>query len=288
MGNRKAIVTLAIGEKYLNEWKRVCAANWQKYADKHGYDIICIDKPLDDSKRAQGRSPAWQKCLILSQDYAARYERIVWLDSDILINHQTAPCIAAGVPPEKVGAVSAYWLSAPEVTRLVIDRMYKYWNLMAQDREYTVCDYYQNGGLPVEFDWVVRTGVLVLSPAHHRHLFEKVYYEYERTDINKDGEMPCLSYELLKADCVQWIDPRFDPVWLILKAYHYPFLLQPRIFFKAEGSALSARIKRKLTARLDNYIRRFITKRCASTAFANNYFLHFQRDAAEMLLIDDA
>lgn len=288
MGNRKAIVTLAIGEKYLEEWKRVCAANWQRYADKHGYDIICITEPLDNSERARASSPAWQKCLVLSQDYATRYERIVWLDADIIINHQTSPCITAGVPLEKVGAVSAYWLSAPEVVRLVIDRLYEFWDLTEQDREYTAHDYYCNSDLPADFDSVVRTGVLVLSPVHHRRLFEKVYYEYERTATNKDGEMPCLSYELLKADCVHWVDSRFDPVWLILKAHHYPFLLRPRILFKAEGGTLPARIKRKLTAPLDNRIRRFITKRCASTAFANNYFLHFQKDAAEMLLIDDA
>lgn len=57
MGNAKAIVTLAIGEEYRHQWRTVCRANWQAYADKHGYDLICIDRPLDDSKRARGRSP---------------------------------------------------------------------------------------------------------------------------------------------------------------------------------------------------------------------------------------
>ncbi len=68
MKQSKALVTLAIGEKYLHHWKNFAQNNWQKYADKHGYDLICIDTPLDTSERAQARSPAWQKCLILSQE----------------------------------------------------------------------------------------------------------------------------------------------------------------------------------------------------------------------------
>lgn len=45
MTNSKAIVTLAIAQKYLENWKNWCQANWQKYADRHGYDFICIEEP---------------------------------------------------------------------------------------------------------------------------------------------------------------------------------------------------------------------------------------------------
>ncbi len=289
MGNRKAIVTLAIGEKYLDEWQRVCAANWQKYADKHGYDIICIDKPLDDSERARGRSPAWQKCLILSQDFARRYERILWLDADILINHHIAPCVVSGVPPGKVGGVDAWWSPTPEIARMVVDRLYEMWNPACpeHEREYTASDYYRNCSLPALYDQVVRSGVMALSPSHHRAVFEKTYYEHEETPGNTTYEMASLSFELLEADCVYWLENRFDPVWLLLKIQHYPFLLRPGIYFdQSGGRRIAARVRRRLTAPLEARLRRIVTKHCASTAFANNYFLHFQKDAAEMLLID--
>jgi hypothetical protein len=45
MTNSKAIVTQAISQKYLENWKNLCQANWQKYADRHGYDFICIEEP---------------------------------------------------------------------------------------------------------------------------------------------------------------------------------------------------------------------------------------------------
>ncbi|MCP9493846.1 MAG: hypothetical protein MSG64_05240 [Pyrinomonadaceae bacterium MAG19_C2-C3] len=290
MGNRKAIVTLAIGEKYEREWRQVCQANWQKYADKHGYDIICITKSLDNSARGRGRSPAWQKCLILSQDFATRYERIVWLDADIVINHRLAPCVADSTPLEKVGAVDAWWMPTPEMLRVIVDRLYELWDPARpeSEREYTARDYYRNCGLPALFDCVVRSGVMALSPAHHREVFEKTYYEHDETPGNTTYEMCFLSYELLKADCVHWLENRFDPVWLLIKLQHYPFLLNQNLYFDLKGSGNLSRVKRKLFAPLDAYLHRTIIKQCASTAFANNYFLHFQKDAAEMLLIDDA
>jgi hypothetical protein len=52
MTNSKARVTLAIAQKYLEDRKNWCQANWQKYAARHGYDFICIEEPLDDSARA--------------------------------------------------------------------------------------------------------------------------------------------------------------------------------------------------------------------------------------------
>src|SRR5437016_12929944 len=86
-----ALVTLAIGEHYLSNWQKYCAADWQAYAAKHGYDLIVITEPLDRSPRAMARSPAWQKCLVLSQEFARQYHQIVLLDSDIAINAATAP-----------------------------------------------------------------------------------------------------------------------------------------------------------------------------------------------------
>ena len=113
MSNSKAIVTLAVGDDFAAQWERLCRANRQKYAERHGYDLICFKEPLDDSERAVRRSPSWQKCLILSQPSVARYERVVWMDADILINCVSAPCVVEGVAAEKVGAVDAWAIPSP-------------------------------------------------------------------------------------------------------------------------------------------------------------------------------
>src|SRR5437016_2609859 len=114
MNATTAIVTLAIGTRYREQWHRVCEVNWTRYAARHGYDVICLEDPLDTSDRARGRSPAWQKCLILGQPFAARYERIVWVDADILIS-PTAPAVTDDVPLERIGAVDEFATPTPQI-----------------------------------------------------------------------------------------------------------------------------------------------------------------------------
>jgi hypothetical protein len=268
--NSKVIVTLAVGNAYWQPWKSTCEANWRTYGAKHGYDIICFDKPLDNSARARNRSPAWQKCLILSQDVLQKYERVVWIDSDILINHHVAPAIDAEVPLEKVGAVEEFTYSDNFGTlpHQLLERMYSYWKKSVIN--YSSKEYYTNYGLPSGFDKVVQTGVLVLSPRHHRSLLEKVYNNHEEKGGPEwNYEMRPLSYELLKADAIHWVDPRFNLMWVYSLFLHYPFLTNHKT-----GSSFGDRLKRKLAAAMDAPSFNTVQGACLTAAFLNSFFFH--------------
>jgi hypothetical protein len=279
MKNSKAIVTLAVGHNYLKAWKRLCKENWQKYADKYGYDLICLETPLDDSERAKQRSVAWQKCLILSQDFSANYERIVWVDSDILINSFIAPCIVKDVPIDKVGAVEESSAPTPQLYKQALERKFDYWG-SAAIVNYTPQEFYKNYGLPPIFDKIVHTGVMVFSPHHHRHILEKVYFDYEeKRDGKWNYEMRPLSWELLKADAVHWIDYRFNAIWTDFKFLNYPFLI--------DNSPTKSRIVRKLNSMLGVFsISKKLAKNCATVTFVNNFFLHFAGCSADMKLVN--
>lgn len=283
MKRSKAIVTLAIGERFLQRWQSLCQENWQKYAEQHGYDLICIDTPLDNSERAQARSPAWQKCLILSQEFSQHYERIVWIDSDILINRNIAPCIVEGIPIEKVGAVD-YWSSpTPELFAQTLERQYERWESMGIPfaKDCTAKDYYMNYGLPSHFDKVVQTGVMVLSPHYHRKILEKAYFDYEEKGGSQwHYEMRPLSYELLKADCVHWIDHRFNLCFYPYMTMYYPFLLDE---VSPDYSLLA---DAKLPIDLGWISIHIQQKICATTAFINSFFLHFAGCSEDMHLVD--
>ena len=277
MTNSKAIVTLAIGKRYLENWQDFCGANWQKYADRHGYDIICIEKPLDDSERAQKRSPCWQKCLILGEESVQKYDRVVWVDADVLINWANAPCIVEGVAVDKVGAAPEWATPNEQLSAEARDRLFETWGITDEKNER---DTYVKYGIAPEFDRIVQDGIMVLSPSHHRSILEKVYRECEETGF---GEMPWLSYELLKADRVQWIDPRFSTVWSVHKALYYPFLLpKPKtkasLFDRAKGKLLAKGVPPRLVDRR--------ASECATTALINTFFLHFAGTAGEMRLVD--
>jgi hypothetical protein len=283
MGYAKAIVTLALGEKYLTTWRRVCEANWSAYAQKHGYDIVCIDAPLDSSARARQRSPSWQKCLILGQDAIRKYERVVWVDADILINVGAAPSIVEGVPADKVGAVEA--LSAPtkDIYVQTLQRLYDFWHSTSLIN-YTGREYYANWGLQADFDEVVQCGVLVLSPRHHRVLLEKTYDTYEEKGGREwHMEMRPLSYELVRAGAVCWIDHRFNLNWGEQRALHYPFLLDAG---QPGRTSVTARVQRKLRL-VSAPRRRRVSQLCATVAFLNSFMLHFGgSDLADMELVD--
>jgi len=276
---RKAIVTLAIGDRYWQHWKSICEPNWRAYGAKHGFDIICFDKPLDNSARARNRSPAWQKCLILSQDIVQKYDRIVWLDSDILINHHIAPPIDSGVPLDKVGATEEFTFAddVGHQPRQLLERLYVYWNKSVIN--YSAQEYYTNYGLPAGFAKVVQTGVLVLSPRHHRPLLEKAYLDHEEKGGPEwNFEMRPLSYELLKADAVHWIDPRFNLVWTYSQFLHYPFLVDPK-----GDNSLGGRIKHKLAETVNAPSFTTVQRACMTAAFLNSFFFHGSGVSLEQL-----
>ena len=255
--NSKAIVTLAVGPGFAARWHSICEPHWRRYCERHGYDLICFEEPLDTSERARRRSPAWQKCLILGQPLVQRYEQVVWVDSDILPNPE-APSVAESVAVERVGAVDEYSMPTREIHSRVLAKLYRRWDAdgIAYVHNLTAPEYYARFDLPPTFDAVVQTGVLVLSPSHHRELLEDVYERYEDKGPGFNYEMRPLSYELLRAGVVDWLDPRFNYIWGHYKALHFPFLVtHPRHPRAAE---------------------------CAARALADVHFLHFTGSLDEM------
>jgi hypothetical protein len=266
----KAIVTLAIGDRYRSQWEELCRSNWTEYANKHGYDLLCLDKPLDPSARATARSPSWQKCLILSTDFAKSYEQVVWVDSDILINNSCAPCIASSVPLENVGGVNLWSAPSSDEFQRALSRLNEIWSPQMQS---CATDFYTSWGLPNGFGEVITASVLVFSPRHHKDLLEHAYYNYEdRGEPSWNYEMRPLSYEIIKSGAVTMLDRRFSTSWSVQMALHYPFLLT------RESSAYSAK---EYSDEWEQLLRC-----CANIAFHNSYFLHFGPRKHEMKLVE--
>lgn len=274
--NRKALVTLVIGREYERMFARYCQPSWTAYCNKFSYDLIVITSPLDESARGKARSPSWQKLLILSQEWSAKYDQIVWLDTDIMINGQLAPSIVDRVPIDRIGAVEAYSIPTREIHAVALRRMYAYWR--SQGGHYidnlTPGWYYENRGIPgEELDKVVQGGVLVCSPKKHRAIFEHIYYGYE--DQHKGAEwnyeMPAMSYELIKHDQICWLPAQFNFCVADLVAAFYPFLFHtsPSLFNKVMN-----KVGRRLGMKEINSHSR-MREQALKTIFDLGYFVHF-------------
>jgi hypothetical protein len=226
----QAIVTLAIGADYAERFERCCRANWTAYARRHGFDLIVITDALDTSPRARSRSPAWQKCLILGVPQVASCDRVVWVDSDICIN-PAAPSILDGIPPDRIGVTDEHRFPSAEGRQAILDAIIAaapdagdfdkgYWRAWRDPGAW-----HAFMSLPPGQSHIVQSGVMVLSPRHHRELLEHVYRSYDDPagPQGKDrapgwGEMGPLSHEIQARNLQHWIDPRFNALlwWLFL------------------------------------------------------------------------
>jgi hypothetical protein len=221
---KTALVTLAIGEDYATRFERLCRKNWVAYAERHSFDLVVFKQPLDDSPRAQGRSPAWQKCLVLGASEVASYDRVAWVDSDILINPM-APSVFDSVPVERIGVTDEHAFPHPQARQAILrdivaaapetgeldKRFWRAWQDAGAWHEYF--------GLPGGQRHIVQTGVMVLSPRHHREMLEHVYYSYEdRGPKSFNYEMRPLSFEMQGRNLHHLMDARFNALvwWLFL------------------------------------------------------------------------
>ena len=276
---KKAIATLTIGKRYETNFSKYCQSLWSLYAQKHGFDLVIINDHLDNSPRAKSRSAAWQKCLILSHENLQNYDRVVWVDSDIMINPHS-PDIVANVPLEKIGAVDEYASPSQEQHSFYLERTYEYWSRQNVNflNNPTAKSFHQDFGLDIDVESVVQTGVMILSPKYHKELLEHVYYNYEDNgSAYYNYEMRPLSYEILKNDLAFWLSPKFNQLWIFWKQFHYPFLDS----YSNPLTKTIAKVLRKV-----NLERVALNEKCVTTAFLNNYFLHFAGTSYEMRYVN--
>jgi hypothetical protein len=254
--NENAIVTLAIGEPYLSNWQKYCAAHWQEYAAKHRFDLIVLTEPLDHSPLALARSPSWQKCLIWGQDFARQYRQLVVLDCDIAINPRMAPNIIDQVPIECVGGVTTGSHIHEDLRAVLLDRLTgtqrDYRRGLEQWREAQNAAYRSYGLEPFDVG-MVNGGVLVGSPERHCGLFEQVYAV--RCRETRGYEQVPLSHALLSAGVFLEIDTRFNSVFYETVVMHYPYLLKKGLPGFEE-----------------------LAKYAVHVQHVNNFFLHFAYD----------
>lgn len=248
--NEAAIVTLAVGEPYHLSWREFCEADWRAYASKHGFDVIVLTDPIDSSPRGKARSISWQKCLALSQPWAANYRQIVLLDCDILINFLDAPSIVEQVSPDLVGGVISGSQIPADLRTLLRGKTWPYERGVRQWQEDQNAIYamHELGPRP---EGIVQGGVLVASPSKHAELFRSIYESTPLTETRGYEQIP-LSHALLEAGAFQQIDTRFNSVFWETVVVHYPFLAIGNFVVKDDLAMLTTRVQ-----------------------YGNNFFLHF-------------
>ena len=154
----RAVVTITVGETY-RQMARLTHPSLKTYTEKIGADFIVINE-------SNCSSPHWEKFQLY--DLLEKYERILFLDTDILIRSDT-PNLFEIIPPQKLGMFNeAPWTDG------------RYQSMVDACRDY---------GFLVP-DWNAKywnTGVMIVSRCH-RYLFKRpdkeIFNFYEQGYLN--------------------------------------------------------------------------------------------------------
>lgn len=230
-----AIVTVVIGMRHRTLWEASARTTWERYAKRHSFDILVITDYLDTTPQGTNRSPAWQKCLILSQPWSTRYEQIVWLDADIFISPE-APSVLTSVPIHKIGAVV-------DNHRLSLAERHALWERVSSTHKppgqdsasvvtlkqaeqvvnaYTNYLYRHFERIETQETRIIQTGVLVLNAWYHRFILETAY---QYPEYSQGYEQLPLSLLIFHHDILEELNPRFNWYLHEICTLHFPVML---------------------------------------------------------------
>ena len=226
------LATIAIGDKYYAAWESNAFPGWEKYCQRHQLGLVVFDDDIVSTNNRYWKKATWQKMLIGSilKGSALSVNNVCYLDTDILINHH-APNIFDSYDPEAIGLVSLRKrLPYPynELLRRIAflrhthyDKSYPLDSALFMSLE----QLYKYHELPPQPDEACM-GLIVFNVANHTELMRGWFEKYDRNiqSVTNGGDQTHTNYEIQNWGNVQWLDYRFQAIWVFEMAWKYPFL----------------------------------------------------------------
>lgn len=255
--SKDAIVTLAIGERYLSNWKHKVSQNWITYCKRNDLGLFVGDRDMDSSlikKKFQ-----WQKLLLIKELLNRHPETnfFCYLDSDIAIN-PLGSNVFETLNPQALNLVSQFndlpypLLSAQKSVSFNRHLYYSSEYPLDSSIFMTPQQIYSYHGVS-EFDDYACTGFFAGKADLFAKPFADIYSSYSSkvASLTGGGDEPLLNFEFQNRFKIEWLPYKFQALWLFEMAYQYPFLYNP------------------------NYYTDSLAVACINTVLARNTFLHF-------------
>ncbi len=206
------LVTIAIGERYIQEYNRLFRPSQEAYARRHGYDFRVITDYIDPSAKIPDLI-SFNKILVCSPPWAQTYDFVIFVDADVLIRTDAPPIHLFTDFGDTIGVVDEY--SQPTLERRLAFQQRMGW-------EPNASAYYKLCGFDIETNMVFNTGVLVMQPKKHRTFLESIYFKHRVRAIGHPRrfhfEQGCIGYELQRNGGKFTLLPNsFNAVWGLYK-----------------------------------------------------------------------
>jgi hypothetical protein len=262
-----AIVTLAVGAEYLQDWENYCSDTWKRYCAKHDLGLYIQEESLD--LQITRKKPQWQKILLpgeLLRSFPS-VKNFCYLDSDIVINPWSSNVFDL-IKPECVNLVSQRKNLPLELDgalrRIAFNRNRYFDSRYPLDSALFMSPekIYEHHGLHPHDDYAC-TGLIAGNVDYLASNFEKIYEKYAADvySITNNGDEPILNSEFQDNFKVNWLPYSYQALWLYEIAARYPFLYEKE--FQIPG----------------------LIRKCAETILLSNNFLHFAGSWGESQMI---
>lgn len=253
------IVTIAIGDKYFNDWEKFALPGWKKYCDRHKLGLIVFEEDLNATKDEYWKKATWQKFLIGSVLKKTKIfiKNVCYLDTDIIINYIGAPNIFDNYIEKTFGLVSL-------INNLPLPRDFALRSIAFNRNNFYSKKYPLDSALFMtpektfefhnlkKFNDFACAGLFIFNLKNHSKMMEKWYRNYKSNYATLTaGDQPILNYEIQKYGKITWLDYKFQALWFYEMAWKYPFL------YDRKNSSKKDQVK------------------CIEATLLGNYFLHF-------------
>lgn len=257
--NQNYLVTIAIGNKVYNDWKKFSFPLWKKYCQKNKIGLIVIKKDLIEKNNKYWKKATWQKMLIgdYIQSCKIKIKNLCYLDTDILIN-PNSPSIFKFHDEKKISLISESFnlpYNLNHARRRVSFLRNKYYSKnypLDSSLFMSIKQKYLYHKLKPQKDYAC-AGVIVFNVFYFAKLMKSWFYKYNKKikTLTGGGDEPIYNYEIFNSKKVKLLDYKFQALWFYEMAVNYPFLYL---------------LKDKKNR---------VLKDCIEATLLNNYFLHF-------------
>lgn len=253
---KTAIVTLAIGDGYLEAWEKSSMPSWIAYCKKNGIGLFVETEDLDFADVPKKKQ--WQKLLLGStlERMQPDTKLVCYIDTDVLIN-EYAPNIFDSHKPGTVGLISQF-------RDLPLDRLHSLRRVAYFRKNYVSDNYPLDSALFMDNEALYRfqdfepqedfacSGVILFETGNVSKFMKTIFERYQMPlkSITDGGEEAHVNFELQSNFKINWLEYKFQALWLYEMAWKYPFL-----YIEQSDDELLAK--------------------CIRASLMGNYFLHF-------------
>lgn len=162
------LVTICIGEKYLQQYNALFRPSQEKYAKKCGYDFKVITDFI--SKNNHKNLISMNKWLLCELDWSNNYDFIIFIDADIIINENTPTIHNEYNFGDKIGVVNQ---SQPTLQARIEAQIHKGYEVTAKDY------YKKHSNLLFDGEHIINSGVIVIQPKIHKKYLSDLVVKFE-------------------------------------------------------------------------------------------------------------